>query len=82
MGVKTLNSFCKVISHLDVRWSDISLAEQEFLLFNEVIKLGEKYERVHLLSGQDLPLKSVDETHQFFDGHSKEEFIESKAASQ
>lgn len=80
--VKVTKSKLEIISQLDVRWSDISLAEQEILLFNEVIKSGEKYERVHLLSGQDLPLKSVDETHQFFDEHSKEEFIESKAAPQ
>lgn len=60
---------------LDVRWSDISLADAEIVLFKKVLE-GGTYDRIHLISGVDLPLKSQDEIHAFFSKHKNEEFID------
>lgn len=50
---------------IDVRWGDISQIEAELTVFSRALSGGE-YSYIHLLSGQDLPLKSQDEIHQFF----------------
>lgn len=44
------------------------------LLFEAASSAGE-YQYYHLLSGQDLPLKTQDQIHAFFDKHVGEEFI-------
>lgn len=59
---------------ISVFWSDVTLSDAEVLLYKKVIESGNKYQYVHLLSGSDLPLKSMAQIHQFFDGRS-EEFI-------
>lgn len=61
---------------LDVRWSDISLADAEIILFKSVLSQSRNYSRIHLISGVDLPLKSQDEIHAFFVNHKDEEFID------
>ena len=50
---------------IDVRWGDLSLVETELLGFKTALETG-TYSYIHLLSGQDLPLKSQDEIHYFF----------------
>ena len=75
-GVKTIDSIINVYSAIDARWSDISLVEQELFLFNKVIQSGIPYSRIHLISGQDMPIKSNDEIHDFFNKHIDVEFIE------
>ncbi|MFT4072382.1 MAG: beta-1,6-N-acetylglucosaminyltransferase [Dysgonamonadaceae bacterium] len=59
---------------IDVCWGDLSVTEAELLLFDEALKTG-KYTYLHLLSGADLPLKSQDEIHTFFNKHQGKEFI-------
>ena len=59
---------------VDVRWGDVSVVEAEYALFEATVKKG-PYQYYHLLSGADLPLKSQDYIHRFFDEHDGKEFI-------
>lgn len=59
---------------VDVRWGDYSVVEAEFVLFGAAKKNG-PYAYYHLLSGVDLPLKSQDYIHKFFEDHKGKEFI-------
>lgn len=59
---------------IDVRWGDISQIETELLLFKAAVAKG-PYTYYHLLSGVDLPLKSQDYIHRFFEMHAGKEFI-------
>lgn len=57
---------------ISVYWGTFSQIESEYILLEEAIK--KKYAYYHLLSGVDLPLKSQQEIHSFFD-KSKKEFV-------
>lgn len=59
---------------IDIRWADYSMVEAEFALFEAAQKNG-PYAYYHLLSGVDLPLKSQDCIHRFFDENQGKEFI-------
>ena len=59
---------------VDIRWADYSMVEAEYALFKEAQKNG-PYAYYHLLSGVDLPLKSQDYIHQFFEENQGKEFI-------
>lgn len=59
---------------VDIRWADYSMVEAEFALFKEAQKNG-PYAYYHLLSGVDLPLKSQDYIHRFFEDNQGKEFI-------
>lgn len=59
---------------IDIRWADYSMVEAEFALFKAAQKNG-PYAYYHLLSGVDLPLKSQDYIHRFFEEHQGQEFI-------
>ena len=56
---------------IDVCWGDYSQIEVEMKLFGEAYnsqeRLNVKYKYYHLLSGVDIPLKSQDYIHDFFD---------------
>ena len=58
---------------IDVRWAHYSQVQAEYVLFEEAFK--KKYEYYHLISGEDLPIKSQDYIHEFFKNHSDKEFI-------
>lgn len=64
---------------LDVRWGDYSQVETELNLFETAYfsqaKLGVEYLYYHLLSGQDLPIKSQNYIHDFFDKNNGKEFL-------
>lgn len=59
---------------IDVRWGDISVVKAEYLLFESAYKNG-KYSYFHLLSGVDMPLKSQDYIHHFFQVNAGKEFV-------
>ena len=59
---------------VDVHWGDVSVVQAEYALFEEALRNG-GYDYFHLLSGVDLPLKSMDETDAFFERHAGKEFI-------
>ncbi len=59
---------------VDVRWGGFSMMEAEFALFEAATARG-SYQYYHLISGVDLPLKSQDYLHDFFDRYDGDEFI-------
>ena len=63
-----------VENRVDVRWGDLSVVQAEYSLFEEAVRRG-PYSYYHLLSGVDLPLKSQDYIHSFFNEHQGKEFI-------
>ena len=61
------------VERLDIRWGDFSQIQCELKMLKAAI--DGKYQYYHLLSGVDLPLKSNDEIHSFFDEHQGKEFV-------
>lgn len=61
------------IERLEVSWGDYSLIACEIALLKAAIP--KKYSYYHLLSGVDLPLKTNDEIHAFFDKYQGKEFL-------
>ncbi len=61
-------------NRVDVRWGAPNMVEAEFALFESATARG-PYQYYHLLSGVDLPIKSQDFIHDFFDRHDGQEFI-------
>lgn len=51
---------------VDIQWGGVSMVRAELLGFSEIVKVG-GYDYVHLLSGQDLLIKSQDYIHDLFD---------------
>lgn len=59
---------------VDIRWADFSMVKAEYALFQAAFQ-REDYAYFHLLSGVDLPLKTQDDIHAFFQANSGKEFI-------
>lgn len=57
-----------------VDWGSFSLIECELLLLKDAVALG-KHDYYHLLSGKDLPIKTQDRIHAFFEQNQGKEFI-------
>lgn len=58
-----------------VYWGDYSQIQAELLLLKEAAERG-RYDYYHLLSGEDLPLKSQDAIHAFFQANAGKEFVQ------
>ena len=56
-----------------VRWGDYGIVQAELNLLSAAIP--HEYQYYHLLSGMDLPLKTQDEIHGFFELHEGTEFV-------
>lgn len=64
-----------ILDHrVDISWADYSMVEAEYALFKEAQMHG-PYAYYHLLSGVDLPLKSQDYIHRFFEENQGKEFV-------
>ena len=50
---------------IDIQWGGVSLMKAEMLAMSIAVEAG-KYDYIHLISGVDLPLKSQDYIHNFF----------------
>ena len=59
---------------ISIQWAGLSMVEAEYALF-ETASANGPYQYYHLLSGVDLPIKSQDYIHDFFDSHDGKEFI-------
>lgn len=59
---------------LDVHWGGVSIMRSELNLLQTATNLG-RYDYYHLLSGMDLPIKTQDQVHAFFDANKGKEFI-------
>ena len=62
------------IPRMDVRWGGFSLIDLEMKLLDAAVSQGH-YDYCHLLSGQDLPIKTQDAIHAFFEANSGTEFV-------
>lgn len=63
------------IPSIKTNWGGYSLVESELKLLDAALHNGENYNFIHLLSGQDLPIKPIGEILSFFDSHKKYNFI-------
>lgn len=54
-------------------WGGASLTECEMAMLRKA--LPERYDYYHLLSGNDIPLRPLEEIHRHFDAHAGEEFV-------
>lgn len=60
----------------EVNWGGYSQIACEMGMFKYMVTQAKvKYQYYHLLSGVDLPLKSQEEIHAFFDSHDGQEFV-------
>ena len=74
-GVVSRHTKIFICSPRDVRWADISQTRAELALFEMVVNSGLLFDRVHLISGSDLPIKSQDYIHDYFHKYPNLEFI-------
>ncbi len=65
---------CFAVSRMNVTWGGYSQVACEIGLLSAAVEHG-RYAYYHLLSGQDLPIKSQDEIHAFFDACGGKEFV-------
>lgn len=61
-------------NRINVNWGGVSIMRAELSLL-KAATFNNRYDYYHLLSGMDLPLKTQDEIHNFFDACSFQEFI-------
>ena len=66
----------KLLQRHKLWWADVSIVDAELSCFGQVLLSGREYSHIHLLSGQDLPLKSNSGIVEFFNAHDGEEFLE------
>ena len=60
---------------INVNWGAFSQIQCELLLLEQAVRCG-NYQYLHLLSGVDLPIKSQEYIHQFFENNKGIEFID------
>ena len=65
---------CILTERTDVTWGSYSQIHCEMVLLKEAVKKEHKY--YHLLSGMDLPIKSQNEVHAFFEKYAGLEFVD------
>ena len=79
-SLQCINSKLYILpNRIDVHWGDYSQIETEMLLFEKAhgmqMKYNLHYQYYHLISEVDIPLKSQDYIHNFFDSHNGKEFL-------
>ena len=67
-------SKCIFTERTDVKWGSYSQIHCEMVLLKEAVK--EEHAYYHLLSGMDLPIKSQDYIHSFFEKYDGLEFVD------
>ena len=78
--VKTSKSRLTFTKQCDNRWGSVKQIETEYVLFEAARNAG-VYLYYHLLSGQDLPIKSQDYIHKVCDRGGKKEYVGFKETS-
>lgn len=67
-------SKCRITERIDVRWGSYSQINCEMILLKAAVK--GHYQYYHLLSGMDLPIRSQEEIHGFFEKYDGLEFVD------
>lgn len=61
---------------VNVIWAGYNTVEATLRSVKEIFRSGKHYDYIHLMSGQDYPIKSPDEIHDFFSANKGKEFME------
>ena len=61
-----------IIDRIPIYWAEYSQVEAELKLLDAAFNSERKYSYYHLLSGMDLPLKTQDQIHDFFESETRE----------
>ncbi|MDE6310886.1 MAG: beta-1,6-N-acetylglucosaminyltransferase [Muribaculaceae bacterium] len=73
-GATRHSSLVFLPERMKVNWGGVSIMRSELALLQAATARGH-YDYYHLLSGMDLPIKTQDEIHAFFDAHRGREFL-------
>lgn len=73
-GITRHSSLVFIPERISVHWGGVSIMRSELALLKHATSAGH-YEYYHLLSGMDLPIKTQDYIHEFFETHKGKEFI-------
>ncbi len=65
----------KVFSKYRVNWGGIGILKAEIYLLKQIVK-DVNADYIHILSGQDYPIKSLDEFNQFFKNFDGKQYVE------
>ncbi len=68
-------SAVRFVPRMRVEWGRDSQIKCELALIEYATNSGEQYEYLHLLSGQDMAIKTPNEIHEFFDRENGKEFM-------
>ncbi len=63
-------------NRVSIVWGGFSMVEATVSSFREILQSGKHYDYINLLSGQDYPLKSAEEIHQFYSQNPGKAFME------
>ncbi len=64
---------------LSIVWGYFSMTRAEYLLLEKALEIGE-HDYYHFITGQDFPLKNVEEINEFFSQNNGKEFISLSSA--
>ncbi len=64
---------------LSVTWGHFNMVKAEYLLLEKALEIGD-HDYYHFISGQDFPLKSVEDINEFFAQNKPKEFIQFSSA--
>ncbi|MCH5320898.1 MAG: glycosyl transferase [Eubacterium sp.] len=75
---KNITKFSKVEftdKRYSIKWASFDMVRAEYALLEKALESNNNYDYVHLISGVDLPIKSQDEIHSFFNENFGKEFL-------
>lgn len=67
LNLKTQYSKLYIFKECSVYWGEYSQISVELLLLKAAVKNG-KYDYIHLISGMDIPLMSIEKMNEFLEG--------------
>lgn len=65
-----------ISNRTDVIWAGYNTIKATIRSVEEILASDKKYDYIHLMSGQDYPIKTADYIHNFFVEHNGHEFLE------
>lgn len=67
--------FVKIFRKYSVYWGGLSILKAELFLMNQILE-NENFDYLHILSGEDFPIKSLSEIKSFFEDNQGSEFLD------
>lgn len=65
-----------IVPNFNIYWAGFSMIRANLSLLQTAFEYEEHFSYYHLISGADLPIKTQDEIHAYFDKYEGEEFVE------